>query len=179
MVDSIDSNFSLEKSIELLSKTPNIIRDILQNLSDSWIFTNEGENTWNPFDIVGHFIHGDDADWIPRTKIILSENENKTFQNFDRFAQFEKSKNKTLNQLLDEFMELRSNKINELKHLGITDEKLDMIGVHPQLGEVTLRQLIATWVVHDLSHIAHVLRIMANQYKTEVGPWIEYLRILN
>ena len=174
-----NTNFSLEKSIELLGKTPKILRETLQNLSDSWIFSNEGEDTWSPFDIVGHLIYADETDWIPRVKIILSNAENKTFETFDRFAQFEKNKNKSLDQLLEEFKEIRKVKLNELVKMGITNDKLSLKGKHPELGEVTLQQLIATWTVHDLSHIAHILRIIAKQYKSEVGPWVEYLKILN
>lgn len=179
MLINNDSNFSLEKSMEILEKTPLILMEALQNLSNSWIFSNEGRNTWSPYDVLGHFLHGDEVDWVPRIKIILSNDENKTFETFDRFAQFEKNKNKSMNQMLQEFKELRKIKIDELKKLNINNENLSLKGIHPELGEVTLQQLIATWVVHDLSHLAHILRIIANQYKSEVGPWIEYLKILN
>lgn len=174
-----NNNFSIKKSIEILEKTPRILTDILGNLSDSWIIADEGENTWSPFDIVGHFIHGDKTDWITRVKVILSDAEDKTFKPFDRFAQFDNSKNKTITDLLSEFSIIREQKIKEFKELQISNNDLKLAGNHPDLGSVNLQQLIATWVVHDLSHLAHIFRIMASQYKNNVGPWIEYLRILN
>ncbi|MCE7735610.1 MAG: DinB family protein [Candidatus Heimdallarchaeota archaeon] len=172
------SNFSLQKSIEILQRTPRILSDILENLSETWVSVNEGDNTWNPFDIVGHFIHGDQTDWVTRAKVILSDQEDKKFDSFDRFAQFENSKNKKLSELLTEFTTIREQKIKELEGLHISESDLKSIGNHPELGSVNLQQLIATWVVHDMSHLAHILRIMANQYRNEVGPWIDYLRIL-
>jgi hypothetical protein len=177
MVDNSD-NFSITKSIEILERTPKILSILLGNLSDSWVSKNEGGETWSPFDILGHFIHGDQTDWVERAKVILSSSEDKTFVPFDRFAQFDKSKGKTVQDLLNEFSSVRDEKIQELRGLNISDDSLKLLGNHPTLGKVNLQQLIATWVVHDLSHIAHILRNMANQYREEVGPWIEYLRIL-
>ena len=171
-------HLNLEKSIEILERTPTVLQTLLQNLSDDWILHNEGEETWSVYDVIGHLIHGEKTDWIPRTEIILSENPNKTFKPFDRFAQFELSKGKTLSQLLDEFTILRKKNIEVLRSKKITENDLNKKGVHPTFGEVTLSQLLSTWAVHDLNHIAQIVRVMAKQYKEDVGPWIEYLRIL-
>ncbi|MHA2029341.1 MAG: DinB family protein [Candidatus Kariarchaeaceae archaeon] len=173
------NNFDIEKSIEILERTPRVLAELLGGLSDSWISVNEGGDSWSPFDIVGHYIHGEYTDWIPRAKIIMSEQQNKTFESFDRFAQIESSKNKSISELLDEFAKIRAMKINEFRDMNINNNSLKKVGMHPELGEVNLQQLLATWVVHDLSHLSHILRIIANQYKEEVGPWIKYLRILN
>ena len=171
--------FSLDKSIELLERTPNVLRMMLLGLSADWTAVNEGGDTWSPDDVIGHLIHGERTDWIPRAEVILSESPDKTFTPFDRFAQFEESKGKSLAQLLDEFADLRSQNLERLRAFNLTDSDLAKTGMHPVFGEVTLSQLLATWTVHDLNHIAQISRVMANQYKTEVGPWIEYLRILN
>lgn len=173
------TSFSIEKSLEILERTPGVLCQLLDGLSEDWKMVNEGKDTWSPYDIVGHLIHGEKTDWIPRMEIILSSSNNKTFKPFDRFAQFENSKGKTLNQLLKEFTLLRAENISKLKNHDCNKWDLQKTGNHPALGETTLQQLIATWVVHDLNHIAQIARVMANQYKNEVGPWIEYLKILN
>lgn len=170
--------FDLEKSIEILERTPAVLHTMLNNLSADWITTNEGAESWSAFDIVGHLIHGEKADWIQRTETILAAGPDKTFHPFDRFAQFEASKGKSLAELLDEFGKLRRKNLERLKAYRLTNGDLNKKGIHPAFGEVTLTQLLATWVVHDLNHIAQVSRVMAKQYKVEVGPWIEYLRIL-
>ncbi len=151
---------------------------MLQNISNDWTSNNEGGDTWSAYDIIGHLIHGEKTDWMPRAEIILSGKGDKTFTPFDRFAQFEESKGKTLRQLLDEFSILRQNNIEQLRAKNITDDDLGKTGIHPALGEVTLSQLLATWAVHDLNHIAQICRVMAKQYEDEVGPWVDYLRIL-
>lgn len=171
--------FSIGKSVEILQKTPLVLEYMLQDLSEEWVINNEGIDTWSPFDIVDHLIHGEKTDWVPRMEIILSDNPNKEFQPFDRFAQFENSRGKTLQQLLNEFRELRKGNIENLLSKNLSEEDLQLKGIHPAFGDVTLRQLLATWVAHDLGHIAQVARVMAKQYKTEVGPWKEYLRIVN
>lgn len=171
------ANFDLSKSIEILERTPSVVSTMLEGLSDSWIFENEGTETWSPYDIVGHYIHGEMTDWIPRLEVILF-NQDKNFAPFDRFAQFENSKGKTLPQLLDQFKQLREENLRTLKSIPHLEDHLNDIGIHPAFGEVTLAQLLSTWVVHDLNHIAHIARVMANQYKTDVGPWIEYLGVL-
>lgn len=171
--------FNIDKSIEVLEQTPNILQQFLSNLSDEWIFCNEGEDTWSAFDIIGHLIHGEKTDWIQRLNIVLSDTEDKTFEPFDRFAQFENSKGKSLFDLLEEFTELRKNNLDYLKSLNLSEENFNLKAVHPELGEVTLKQLLATWVTHDLGHIAQIARVMAKQYKDQVGPWEKYIPILN
>lgn len=170
--------FQLDKAITILRRTPNVLNGLLLNLPDDWVLPNEGPETWSPLDIVGHLIHGDEADWIPRARIILEHGPARAFEPFDRFAQFEKSKGKTLTALLERFAELRRGNLEELNGLGITPELLTKRGRHPDLGEVTLAQLLATWTVHDLSHISQITRVMCKQYGAAVGPWKEYLPIL-
>ncbi len=171
--------FSLKKSLEILERTPVVLSAMLNGIDQDWTSNNEGENSWSPFDIVGHLIHGEKTDWVPRIKIVLSNEENKTFEPFDRFAQMISSKGKSMNMLLDEFTVLRKENIRFLKSKSYDEQILDRTGIHPHLGTVTLRQLLSAWVVHDLSHIAQIGRVMAKQYKTEVGPWSEYLSILD
>lgn len=171
-------NFSISKSIEILERTPDVLVAMLRNISSDWTSNNEGEETWSVYDIVGHLIHGEKTDWIPRIKIILSDTPSKTFEPFDRFAQFEESKGKTLIQLLDNFKNLRQKNIGQLRLKRLTDGDFEKTAIHPTFGEITLSQLLSTWTVHDLNHIAQISRVMAKQYKTEVGPWVEYLRIL-
>ena len=150
----------------------------LKNLSDEWLYSNEGENTWSPFDILGHLIHGEITDWMPRFEIIIDDDPDKRFKPFDRFAQFQDSKGKTVNDLLEDFKDLRKKNLEKLNSYNITSEMLNKEGIHPEFGEVTLLQLLSTWVVHDLEHIAQICRVMAKQYKAEVGPWKDYLPIL-
>ena len=140
-----------------------------------------GEETkaeWQPYDVVGHLIHGEETDWIPRARIILEQGEDRTFVPFDRFAQFERSEGKSLDELLDEFAALRAENLETLRAWNLTSAQLDLRGMHPELGESTLRQLLATWVVHDLNHIRQIVTAMAGRYGGEVGPWREYLSIL-
>jgi len=170
--------FTVDKSLEILERTPQVLITMLQNISSDWTSVNEGGDTWSVYDIIGHLIHGEKTDWIPRTEIILSENMNKAFTPFDRFAQLEDSKGKSLNLLLNEFKSLRERNVEFLRSKTITIEDLKQTGIHPAFGEVSLGQLLSTWVVHDLNHIAQVSRVMAKQYATEVGPWTAYLRIL-
>jgi hypothetical protein len=172
-------NFDLNKSIEILERTPKVLGTLLNGLGEEWIYNNEGEETWSPFDVIGHLIHGEKTDWITRTEIILSDKADKTFALFDRFAQFEESKGKTLPGLLKEFQDLRSRNLETLKSMGITAHDLIKTGIHPAFGKVTLEQLLATWVAHDLGHIAQISRVMAKQYKDEIGPWREYLPIMD
>ena len=171
--------FSTEKALEILEQTPKTLRSFLGHLSDDWLFATEGDDTWSPYDVVGHLIHGEKTDWIPRLKVILGNAENKTFKPFDRFAQFEDSKGKCIIQLLDEFETLRQENLNVLQQLNLSRVQLQQKGMHPELGEVCLSQLLACWVTHDLGHIAQISRVMAKQYKNEVGPWVAYIPILN
>ena len=170
--------FEIKKTIEILSQTPDTVKSLLGNLSDDWTQNDSETETWSAFDIVGHLIHGEETDWIPRAEIILAQGENLTFEPFDRFAQFEKSKGKTLNELLETFAALRSKNLETLRGMNLTEEKLKLKGIHPELGEVTLEQLLATWAVHDLGHIKQIVTVLANKYTENVGAWKEYLSIL-
>jgi DinB superfamily len=170
--------FSLEKSLEILERTPKVLSHLLSGLSDEWAMKNEGGETWSPFDVVGHLIHGEKTDWIPRMNHILELGTSKPFVPFDRFAQFQESNGKTLSQLLEEFTQLRQDNLRTLINAKLDEAALNKQGIHPALGVVTLRQLLSCWTVHDLSHIAQVSRVMAKQYSLEVGPWIAYLGVL-
>ncbi|MEP7228705.1 MAG: DinB family protein [Ginsengibacter sp.] len=169
---------SLEKSIEILERTPDVLNTLLKDISAEWTLNNEGGDTWSVYDIVGHLIYGEKTDWIPRAEIILSENNDKKFEPYDRFAQFKESKGKSLQQLLDDFVKLRSKNMEQLLSKRLTNKDLEKRGIHPAFGKVTLSQLLATWAVHDLNHISQIARVMAKQYKEAVGPWVEYLGIL-
>ncbi|MEO1030534.1 MAG: DinB family protein [Bacteroidota bacterium] len=171
--------YQFTEALEVLEQTPRTLKSLLGQLSESWLYNNEGDGTWSPYDIVGHLIHGEKTDWIPRLKIILSTSTNKTFTPFDRFAQFEASKGKSITQLLDEFETLRQDNLAVLKSLHLSEAQLALTGRHPDFGEVTASQLLATWVTHDLAHMAQIGRVMAKQYKVEVGPWAAYIPILN
>ncbi|MEQ8470296.1 MAG: DinB family protein [Marinoscillum sp.] len=170
--------YHLDQSIEILKRTPDTLNQMLRGLSDKWIYQNEGTGTWSPFDVVGHLIHGEKTDWIPRMMKILHDN-NKEFVPFDRFAQYEISRGKSLNQLLDEFSLLRIGNIRELENQNISEDDLMKTGRHPNFGEVSLAQLLSCWTVHDLNHISQISRVMAKQYKEAVGPWVEFLKILH
>ena len=171
-------NFSIEKSLEILERTPKVLDVLLQGLSDDWTTNNEGPETWSAYDVVGHLIHGEMTDWIPRADIILSQNPDKKFTPFNRFAQFEESEGKSLQQLLEKFKTLREKNIEHLRSQKINSTDLEKKGIHPAFGEVTLAQLLSTWVVHDLNHLAQVSRVMAKHYLKDVGPWTAYLKIL-
>jgi hypothetical protein len=170
--------FSLPHSIEILTRTPDVLHALLHDLSSAWTHENEGGESWSTYDIIGHLIHGELTDWMPRLEIILSDANDKSFTPFDRFAQFENSQGKSLNQLLVELKTLRQANINLLISKNLTEQDGQRTGLHPAFGEVTLSQLLSTWTVHDLNHIAQIARVMAHQYKDEVGPWTAYLRIL-
>ncbi len=163
----------------ILSRTPAVLDSLLRGLPQGWIAATEGDGTWSPFDVVGHLIYGEQANWIPRARIILEPGETPPFQPFDRQAMFELSKGKPLPQLLDEFAALRRKSLGELEQLRLSDADLNRRGTHPEFGAVTLRQLLATWVAHDLDHIVQTSRVLARQYCLEVGPWRAYLRVIN
>lgn len=171
--------FKISASIAILERTPVIVETLLNGLDENWISGNEGENTWSPYDVMGHLIHGEKTDWVPRIMIILDDEGDKRFTPFDRFAQFEESRGKTLINLLDEFKILRNKNLAILKGIPFTGEMLNRKGIHPEFGEVTLQQLLATWSVHDLAHISQISRVMAKQYKDEIGPWVKYFSIFN
>lgn len=170
--------FNLKATTDILERTPATLTALLSGLSDQWTMTDEGAETWSPYVVIGHLIHGERTDWIARLDIILSDGENKTFASFDRFAQFSESKGKTLTELLNEFANLRKNNLEILNSKNLTESDFTRQGIHPVFGPVTLAQLLSTWAVHDLNHLSQIARVMAFQYKEEVGPWIEYLRIL-
>jgi DinB superfamily len=172
-------NYNQQQSIEILERTPSVLKVLLTNISDDWILNNEGPDTFSPYDVVGHLIHGEKTDWVVRAKVILERGMAKPFEPYDRFAQYEESKGKTLPQLLDEFESVRKENMVWYKGLNLSESDLDKKGIHPRLGEVTLRNLLSTWVVHDLTHIAQITRVMAKQYKDEIGPWAEFFRILS
>jgi hypothetical protein len=171
--------FSIKNTIEILERTPNVLHSLLYNVGNDWTTHNEGGETWSPYDVIGHLIHCDEYSWLPRIEIVLSESIAKKFDVLDRFAQFEKSKDKNINQLLDEFITIRLACVAKLKTLNLTEEQLSKIATHPDLGSVTLSQLISAWTIHDLDHLSQISRVMAKQYKDEVGPWIKYFRIIN
>jgi hypothetical protein len=169
--------FDLDKTFEVLERTPEALKALLEGLSEDWVMNNEGEETWSPYDIVGHLIHGEHTDWMGRLNIILNEGD-KHFVRFDRTAMFKESEGKTLQELLNEFSALRKSNLQKLRDLRLTNEDLNKTGIHPAFGEVTLKQLLSTWTIHDLTHISQITRVMAKQYKDAIGPWLEYLRAL-
>jgi hypothetical protein len=171
-------DFSLDKSLEILERTPAVLSTLLVGLSADWTMQNEGGETWSAFDVVGHLIHGEQTDWVPRMKHILERGTSEPFAPFDRFAQFEASKGKTLELLLSEFARLRQANLRTLKNALLDDGALSKQGIHPALGPVTLKQLLSCWTVHDLGHIAQISRVMARQYAGEVGPWKAYLSVV-
>lgn len=170
--------FDLDLSVQLLRQTPYSLQRMLDGLSEEWTQEGGGREDWSPYDVLGHLIHGEETDWMARAEIILAQDENRTFKTFDRLAQFKESKGKTLDDLLTEFAHLRSANLERVVGWQLDEQKLDLTGIHPTFGEVTLRQLLATWVVHDLNHIRQIVRFMALKYEAAVGPWKEYLTIL-
>lgn len=171
-------NFSLTESIALLTRTPATLNALLRGLPELWTHSNEGKDTWSPFDIVGHLIVGDRTDWMPRVRTILEHGEARPFDPFDRFAQKRESEGKSLAQLLDEFGRVRNESLAALQALNLQSADLVRRGTHPALGSVTLSELLATWAVHDLTHLHQLSRVMAYQYREAVGPWSAYLGVL-
>jgi hypothetical protein len=169
----------MDEGVAILARTPATLDALLRGLPAAWTAAHEGGQTWSPFDVIGHLIHGERTDWIPRARIILEHGEARAFEKFDRFAQFTSSESQTLPSLLDEFTMLRRESLRELASLRLTEADFDRRGRHPELGVVTLRQLLATWVAHDLDHIVQISRVLARQYSDEVGPWRAYLRIIS
>jgi DinB superfamily len=172
-------NYTKEQAIEILERTPAVLTTLLSGISNEWVMNNEGPETFSPYDVVGHLIHGEKTDWVVRAKLILEYGTEKPFEPYDRFAQYDESKGKSLQQLLDEFDEKRKQNIVWLQACQWTEADLERKGLHPVLGEVTLRNLMSTWVVHDLTHIAQVTRVMAKQLTGEMGPWPQFFRILS
>lgn len=171
--------FDLTEGAAVLERTPGVLRAMLADLPAAWTERDEGPETWSPFVIVGHLIHGERADWIPRARIILDQGADRRFTPYDRFAQFRESAGKSVAGLLDELEDLRKGNLTTLRGWQLTDDQLSLTGEHPEFGAVTLRQLLATWVAHDLGHVAQVARVMAKQYRDAIGPWRAYLPIVD
>ncbi len=170
--------FSLAEATAVLARTPGSLNALLRGLPESWVYCNEGNDTWSAFDIVGHLIVGERTDWMPRARIILENGEARPFDPFDRFAHEKESQGKSIEQLLDEFALLRGQNLTALEALNLQPEDLTRRGRHPVLGVVTLSELLATWAVHDLTHLHQLSRVMACQYRDAVGPWSAYLGVL-
>ena len=168
----------LDDALPVLRRTPGVLRDLLLGLPDPWIEATEGAGTWSPFDVVGHLIHGERTDWVPRVEHMLRHGDSVAFPPFDREAMLAASRGASLGQLLDTFGELRSESLSRLAALGLTEADLARRGRHPELGAVTLGQHLTTWVTHDLNHLGQTVRVMARQYTEAVGPWRAYLSIL-
>ena len=171
--------FELDKAKEVLQRTPATLNALLNDLPSDWVLANEGPETFSPYDVIGHLIEGEENDWIPRARIILEQGEARPFDKFDRFAMYEKSRGKSLSELLKQFEQLRGESLRQLDEMNLTPELLQKQGSHPALGVVTLSQLLSAWVVHDLGHIRQIVRVMAKQYREAIGPWTTYLTIVN
>ena len=171
--------FDIQHAICILEKTPMVLRTMLSNLDSTWTHTNEGGDSWSPYDVIGHLVHGEKADWMPRLEIMLQNGSVQTFEPYDRFAQIEMSKGKSLAELLDAFELLRKENLNTLRSKNISEVDLMRKAIHPSLGKITLAQMLSAWVVHDQGHIAQVSRVLAKNYTEAVGPWTKYLTILN
>jgi len=170
---------NLQHTISLLTRTPSALNALLRDLPEEWTFRNEGEKTWSAFDIIGHLIHGEKTDWMVRARIILESGEARAFDKYDRWAQERESQGRSLPQLLDEFARIRAENLAALRSLNLHPADLEKRGKHPALGVVTLSQLLATWAVHDLTHLHQLSRVMAHQYQETVGPWSAYLGVLH
>ena len=170
--------FDLDLSIDILERTPATLQALLGGLDAAWVRGTEGPDTFSPFDVVGHLIDGEETDWIPRARIILAKGPNLRFEPYDRFRHKTRNTGRSLESLLTEFANLRATNLELLCSWKLTPRELDLPGEHPSLGRVTLRQLLAAWVVHDLGHLAQVARVMAKQYVDEVGPWVPFLPVL-
>jgi uncharacterized damage-inducible protein DinB len=178
-VEGAVMEFDLDQAIALLSKTPATLQAWLKDLPREWLQNNEGGETWSPYDVLGHLIHGERTDWLPRARIILEQGEARQFEPFDRFAQFSESQGKSVAELLAEFAALREQNLKALGEMQLAAAELAKTGQHPALGRVRLKELLATWVTHDLDHVGQIARVMAKQYASEVGPWTAYISILH
>jgi DinB family protein len=172
-------SFDLPETFDLLRRTPAVLGALLRGTSASWHGIDEGPDTWSAYDVVGHLIHGEETDWVPRARIILEHGESRPFKPFDRFAQFDRFAGWPLDRLLDRFAELRKANLETVEAWRLTEAQLALPGRHPELGPVTLQELLATWAVHDLNHIAQISRVLAKRYTREAGPWRAYLSILH
>jgi DinB family protein len=169
---------NLDNTIALLERTPASLDALLRGLPDEWTVRNEGEGTWSAFDVVGHLIHGERTDWIPRAKLILEFRDTRPFEPFDRWGHVRECEGKSLGQLLDEFSHVRAQKLAELHAMKLTQDQLALPGRHPALGAVTLSNLLATWAAHDLTHLHQISRVMAHQYRESVGPWSNFMGVM-
>jgi len=172
-------DFDLTDGVAVLERTPHTLRAMLAGLPDAWTDATEGPETWSPYVVMGHLVHGERADWLARARLILARAPERRFAPVDRFAQLHESEGKSLADLLDEFASLRAENLATLAGWALTDDHLALTGEHPAFGAVTLRQLLSTWVAHDLTHVAQIARVMAKQYREEVGPWRAYLPIMD
>lgn len=172
------ADFNLQDTIAVLARTPAVLNATLRFLPDTWIRNNEGDGTWTVYDVVGHLIQGERTDWMPRTRIILQFGETRAFEPFDREAQKRLNQDRPLADLIDEFAHLRAENLEALKGLKLTEQQLALKGRHPKLGTVTLSNLLATWAVHDLTHLHQMSRVMAHQYRDAVGPWTAYMGVM-
>jgi hypothetical protein len=172
------TKFRLDEAVALLERTPATLDALLRGMPVPWLACDEGLETWSPYVVVGHLIHGEKTDWIPRARRILDDGEKKAFDPFDRFAQLRDSKGKTLAELLDEFSILRRKSLDQLAELKLGERDLERRGRHPELGAVTLGELLATWAVHDLDHVQQIARVMAKRWGDACGPWKKYLRVV-
>lgn len=177
MMDFMADTF-LADSIAVLTRTPAVLDALLRDLPEAWTHATEGPGTWSPYVVMGHLVHGERADWMPRLEIILQHGPARAFDPFDREAQFTDSQGKTLPELLDEFSSWRRQGLARLRELDLQPDQLDLTGTHPAFGLVTVRQLLATWTAHDLAHLVQVSRVMAKRYRKEVGPWAQYLSVM-
>ena len=168
----------LEECLPVLTRTPATLDTLLRNLPEAWTSANEGPGTWSPYTVVGHLIHCEKTDWMPRLQIILEHGPNRPFDPFDREAQLREDQSRPLTALLDEFSTRRRDNVARLRALNLQPEQLELQGTHPELGTVTARQLLATWTAHDLGHILQISRVMAKRYKQEIGPWTAYLSVM-
>ena len=171
--------FELNKSLQILQRTPAVLHSWLTNLDSSWIQNNYGDETFSPFDVVGHLLHGEQTDWMARVDIILEQGTAQPFTPWDRYAMYQESRGKTIAQLLDGFAAARQDNLARLEAKRLSDDDLDRAGTHPTFGRVTLRQLLATWVAHDLNHIHQIAKCMAWQYRDEIGPWRQYVTLID
>lgn len=171
-------DFSLDLAIDVLRRTPATLRALLENVAEPWARGDEGPDTFSPFDNLGHLVDGEETDWIPRARVILARGPSVRFEPYDRFRHRSRNVGRSLESLLNEFQLLRAENLDLLVSWHLDTRQLDLPGEHPTLGPVTLRQLLAAWVVHDLGHVAQVARVMAKQYTREVGPWVPFLPVL-
>jgi hypothetical protein len=172
-------DFRVDRAVELLSRTPATLRALLAGVSDAWVRSDEGPETWSPFVTVGHLTYAEEFNWIPRARTILEHGESHVFEPFDRFAQFERYKSLSLAELLDAFAERRRESLAALAAMKLTPERLALRGTHPDFGAVTLGQLLATWTVHDMNHLGQIVQTMAKQYRDAIGPWRRFVPIVD